>query len=74
VKVESYQSAETYFVTGRSLSEARDSMSRSDTPLEAWEEISYFDREGYPEEFEVFRFEVVEKITKVDPPYTREPK
>ncbi|MEU0912153.1 hypothetical protein [Streptomyces althioticus] len=76
MKVESYQSAETYFVAGRSIEHARSRASEAlaENPRDAWEALGYWDREDTPEEFGVFRFEVVEKVTKVDPPYTKEPK
>lgn len=74
MKQVSYLSNETFFVTGRDIADARERFEagvRDETPLGAWNDLDYWDREEHPEQFEVFEFHIAERITKVDPPYSR---
>ncbi|MEU5166811.1 hypothetical protein [Streptomyces mutomycini] len=67
----SYTSAETYFLAGTDIEDARERMTPQDSPRDAWNELGYWEREERSYEFEVFEFQVTEKVTKVNPPYTR---
>lgn len=69
----SYTSTETYFVAGIGVDHARQRLSQYGgevTAQRAWNALDYWDREEHSSQFEVFEFQVTEKITKVDPPYT----
>ena len=62
---------EIVFVPGRSLSDAVEQLERGnsyDDPQEAYNSVGYFDQREY--DYEVFEFETVTRIKKVEPPYT----
>lgn len=66
---------ETFYVAGKSIDDARERMSLygaegKSTPQDAWDALGYWDREDYPDQFEVFEFRVTEKITQVETPYS----
>ena len=68
----SYTSDETHFSAGRHIEDARERAKQGDlatSPALAWETLPYGAREEEYENYEVFEFQVTEKITKVEPPY-----
>ncbi|MEU9258993.1 hypothetical protein AB0D68_10965 [Streptomyces sp. NPDC048212] len=67
----SYTSSETYFLAGTDIEDARERMSPQLSPRDAWNALDYWDREENYDDFEVFEFQVTEKVTKVNPPYAR---
>lgn len=70
--VESSIREEIVYVPGRTLSDAVEQLERGnshDTPQEAYNSVGYFDLQDY--EYEVFKFETVTRINKVQPPYTK---
>ena len=77
-----YSETETVFVAGRDVEDAQTRRGdrrfygtvEGDSPAEAWDRLGYFEREESGDEFEVYRFVTTTQITKIDPPYSREPK
>jgi hypothetical protein len=77
VKQVSYHEIETVYQAGLDIEHAQQRLRQyggREQAQEAWNSLDYYDREGLADKYEVFRFVTTTEITKVDPPYTRNPK
>lgn len=60
---------ETKYAVGSSSSNARSRGKFEDTISEAWDAVPYYDKLDFGDDLDVYKFETVETITKLNPPY-----
>ena len=62
---------ETRYAVGPSIADARYRGTFRDTIQEAWEAVPYYDKQDFMDKLDIYRFETVETVTKIEPPYSQ---
>lgn len=71
MRTEKFLATEIRYAVGMSVSDARDRGKFEDTIRDAWDAVPYWDKQDHMDDLDVYKFEIVETVTKIDPPYSQ---
>ena len=60
---------ETRYAVGVDITDARYRGAFRDTIQEAWEAVPYYDKQDFMDKLDIYKFETVETVTKIEAPY-----